>query len=230
MRHSRSTGALSGLLVMLLGLWGALVPFVGPYFDYSFGTNSTWHYTADRLWLCILPGAVAFVGGFLLLVALTRALAILGGWLALVAGAWFVAGPSVSLTWESGSGPIGRPLFGATRQMLELLGYFYGLGALLVALGGIAIGRFASRRPLVAAAAPARPAPAAATGSPVGASPGASAAAPVGAAARTRAPGQARRRSLLGRGREAHERERARAAEAERASTMEAERAEAVER
>jgi hypothetical protein len=223
MRLSRSTGVLSGGLIMLLGLWGALIPFVGPYFDYSFGVNSTWHYTADRLWLCILPGAVAFVGGFLLLVTARRSIAHLASWLVLLAGAWFVVGPSVSLTWESGAGPIGRPLFGTTRQMLELLGYFYALGAILVALAGISLGRFATRRRPVEAPARERPAAAAA---PVGAG----AAAPVGAGARTPARARPRRRILFGRRREAHEVERARAVEAERASTPEAQRGEPIER
>src|SRR5439155_1535101 len=71
MRLGRSTGALSGLLIILLGIWGGLIPFIGPYFDYSFGVNSTWHYTSDRLWLEILPGAVAVVGGLLLILAAT---------------------------------------------------------------------------------------------------------------------------------------------------------------
>jgi len=145
MRIARSTGAVSGLSIALLGLWGALIPFVGPYFDYSFGVNSSWHYTTDRLWLNILPGALAVIAGVLLFIAATRVAGVLGGWLAVVAGTWFVVGPAVSLTWETGTGPIGRPLFGATRQMLELLGYFYGLGALILALGAFSIGRFASR-------------------------------------------------------------------------------------
>ena len=162
MRIARSTGAVSGLLIALLGIWGALIPFVGPYFDYSFGTNSTWHYTADRLWLNILPGALALLAGLLLLTASRRTTGSLGGWLAVTAGTWFLIGPSVSLTWESGAGPIGRPLFGSTRQMLELVGYFYGLGALVIALGAFAAGRFVSR-PLLRdepamAAAPGRPA------------------------------------------------------------------------
>jgi hypothetical protein len=142
---ARSTGMASGLLVMVLGIWGALIPFVGPYFDYSFGPNTTWHFTTDRLWLNILPGALAVIAGLLLLMAATRAAGILAGWLGLIAGAWFVVGPAVSITWESGTGPIGRPLFGSTRQMLELVGYFYGLGALIVAMTAFAIGRFASR-------------------------------------------------------------------------------------
>src|SRR5207253_799660 len=140
MRIARSTGAVSGLLIALLGIWGALIPFVGPYFDYSFGVNSTWHYTADRLWLDILPGALALVAGLLLLRASRRTSGTLGGWLAVTAGAWFVIGPSVSLTWESGVGPIGRPLFGSTRQMLALFGYFYGLGPLTIAPGAFAAG------------------------------------------------------------------------------------------
>jgi peptidoglycan/LPS O-acetylase OafA/YrhL len=157
-RMTRSTGAVSGLLIILLGVWGALIPFVGPYFNYSFGTNTTWHYTSDRLWLEILPGALAVLAGVMLLLAATRAAGILAGWLAMVAGAWFVIGPSVSLTWESGTGPIGRPLFGSTRQMLELVGYFYGLGALIVALAAFAVGRFVSRPALAEEAATAGPA------------------------------------------------------------------------
>jgi hypothetical protein len=162
MRVARSTGVMSGLLIALLGLWGALIPFVGPYFDYSFSPNATWHYTTDRLWLSILPGAVALLAGVLLMIAATRAVGMFGGWLGVVAGAWFVIGPAVSLTWEHGPGPIGRPLYGSTRQMLELVGYFYGLGTLIVALSAFAVGRFASRpqltgEPAIAAAATAAP-------------------------------------------------------------------------
>jgi hypothetical protein len=171
MRIARSTGAVSGVLIVVLGTWAALIPFVGPYFDYSFAPNATWHFTTDRLWLDVLPGALAVLGGLLLIVAGTRPAGIFGGWLAMVAGGWLIVGPPVSLTWESGTGPIGRPLFGSTRQMLELVGYFYGVGALIVALSAFAIGRFASRPHLIEEdAAPAgapgarragRPAPAA---------------------------------------------------------------------
>ena len=150
MRIARSTGAVSGLLIALLGVWGAVIPFVGPYFDYSFGVNSTWHYTTDRLVLSILPGAAALVGGLLMVKAASRAAGAFGGWLAVLAGAWFAIGPPLSKTWEHRAGPIGAPLFGTTRQTFELIGYFYGLGVLIVALAAFAVGRFASR---------ARPAP-----------------------------------------------------------------------
>jgi hypothetical protein len=185
MRITRTTGALSGLLIAVLGIWGALVPFVGPYFNYSFGTNETWHYTTDRLWLSILPGALAVLGGLLIIAAVTRMSGVFGSWLALLAGAWFAIGPAVSRTWEAGEGPIGRPLFGSTRQTLELVGYFYGLGALIVALAAFALGRFA------AAARVVREAPAARAGKRV--EPAHSAAAPVAGAPRA---GLARGRGL----------------------------------
>jgi len=164
MRTRRSTATVSGLLIALLGLWGGLVAFIGPYFDYSFGVNEAWHYTTDRLWLDILPGAAAVVGGLLIAFSARRAVLRAGALLALVAGAWFVVGPAVSLTWESGTGPIGRPLFGSARQMLELVGYFYGLGALIVAFAAYSLGRVSSlsavaaREPAgVTAARPAEP-------------------------------------------------------------------------
>ena len=40
LRVPRSRGALSGVLLLLLGAWGALIPFIGPYFNYA--------YTPDR--------------------------------------------------------------------------------------------------------------------------------------------------------------------------------------
>jgi hypothetical protein len=189
-RLARTTGAFSGVLIAVLGMWGALIPFVGPYFNYSFGTNETWHYTTDRLWLCILPGAVALLGGLLLVAATRRATGVFGGWLAMGAGAWFAVGPAVSLTWERGPGPIGRPLFGSTRQMLELVGYFYGLGALIAALAAFAIGRFVAPTAIVREAPVA--APAAEERVPAAAAAPAAAAWPYG----TRRDGFARRRRL----------------------------------
>src|SRR4051794_9590556 len=160
MRLPRTTGALAGILIVVLGLWGALIPFVGPYFHYAFGNNDSWHYTSNRLWLDILPGALAVVGGLLLLTASRRSTGVLGGWLAVAAGTWFVIGPSVSLVWHSAGNPIGAPTGGHVRQAFELLGYFYLLGVSIVALAALAMGRFISRpriaeEPFVAAGAPA---------------------------------------------------------------------------
>jgi hypothetical protein len=51
LRIPRSKGAVSGVLLVLLGIWGALIPFVGPYFHYAYTPDRTWDYTTGRLWL-----------------------------------------------------------------------------------------------------------------------------------------------------------------------------------
>ena len=152
-RLPRTTGALSGLLVILLGIWGALVPFFGPYFHYAFGSYQTWHYTSERLWLCIVPGAVAVIGGLMLLRSARRTSGLFGGWLAMAAGAWFAIGPSISLLWHAAGDPIGAPMGGHARQAIEWLGYFSGLGVLIAALAAFAMGRYYSRPRLVVEAA-----------------------------------------------------------------------------
>jgi hypothetical protein len=131
--------------VILLGIWGALIPFVGPYFHYAFGSFQTWHYTSERLWLCIVPGAVAVIGGVMLLRSSHRSSGLLGGWLAMAAGAWFAIGPTISLLWHHGGDPIGAPVGGYTRRALELFGYFQGLGVVIVGLAAFAMGRYFSR-------------------------------------------------------------------------------------
>jgi hypothetical protein len=142
MRVPRTRGAVSGVLLILLGAWGALVPFIGPYFDYSYGTDSTWVWTAARGWLEVLPGAVTVVGGWLLLVSRNRVTGSTGGWLAALAGAWFVIGQSLAPLWHIGD--VGAPL--STRdsgRAVAQLGYFYGLGVVIVFLAAFALGRLA---------------------------------------------------------------------------------------
>jgi hypothetical protein len=140
----RSRGAMSGLLLILLGAWGALVPFVGPYFDFAFSPDRAWAWTEARGWLQVLPGAVAVVGGLLLLVSSNRVTAMLGGWLGAIAGAWFVVGRASAALL--GIGDAGTPVAATEAKTLTLeLAYFYGLGALIVFVGAAALGRISVR-------------------------------------------------------------------------------------
>src|SRR2546429_9927849 len=101
----RSRGAVSGLLLVLLGLWGALIPLVGPYFHYAYTPDSAWTLTAGRVWLEILPGAATLLGGIILLVSASRPLALFGAGLAAAPGAWVALGMGVVPPW-----PPRRPL------------------------------------------------------------------------------------------------------------------------
>jgi hypothetical protein len=144
MRIPRSRGAASGFLLILLGIWGALIPFVGPYFDFSYTPDQAWTWTDARGWLEVLPGVATVVGGVLLLVSKNRATAMLGGWITVLAGAWFVIGSLSAATLRIGD--VGTPVATteAKRALLELA-YFYGLGALILLLGAVALGRLSVR-------------------------------------------------------------------------------------
>ncbi|MDI9918487.1 hypothetical protein [Rhodococcus sp. IEGM 1379] len=140
----RSRGAVSGILLILLGLWGALIPFVGPYFSFAFTPDHAWTWTSGRGWLEVLPGAAAAVGGLLLVVSRHRVVAGLGAWLAVVGGAWFVVGTTLAPVLhigDPGSPTAARPGIAAVQQ----LAYFDGLGAVILFLGAAALGRLSVR-------------------------------------------------------------------------------------
>lgn len=142
----RSRGAASGILLVLLGVAAALAPLLGPEIGLTIGSDETFDLTEDRLILSVIPGAVVALGGLLLLLAANRPVAMFGGLLALAGGIWLVVGPLVSRLWEDSGGLLGaagRPAGDRTRQTIEVLAYFNGIGALITALAGIALGRLA---------------------------------------------------------------------------------------
>ena len=141
LRVRRSQGALSGALLVLLGIWGALIPFVGPYFHYAYTPDRAWVATSARMWLEVLPGVVTMAGGIVVLVSRFRPTAVLGAWLAAVAGAWFAAGDAIAGRWARLPQP-GTPTGGATRAALEQIGFFTGLGIVIVFVAALALGRF----------------------------------------------------------------------------------------
>jgi hypothetical protein len=141
----RSRGAFSGFLLMLLGLWGALIPFVGPYFHYAYTPDKAWTYNTGRLWLEILPGAAVFLGGFLLLIARGRHIAMFGALLAVAAGAWFTLGPVLSPLWNNhvpmGGSPASSTVY---MRIMEQLGFFTALGVVIVFVAAAALGRISA--------------------------------------------------------------------------------------
>lgn len=143
----RSRGVLSGSLLVLLGIWTGLVPFVGPYFGYGFGSAQPWSFTVDRLWLCVLPALAILLGGSLLVPTGNRFLASAASVLAMAGGAWLVVGPSLSRLWgtEGVATPIGAPLGSPGMWVAAQLGFFFAVGALVIAVAATALGRLTVR-------------------------------------------------------------------------------------
>ncbi len=141
LRVRRSRGALSGSLLALLGIWGALIPFVGPYFNYAYTPDRAWTATSGRMWLEVLPGVVTLAAGLVVLLSRFRPAAVLASWLAALAGAWFAVGRLVAARW-AGLPAAGVPVGGPARSAFEQLGFFTGLGLVIVFLAALALGRF----------------------------------------------------------------------------------------
>jgi hypothetical protein len=145
LRMRRSRGVLSGFVLFLLGAWGALIPFVGPYFHYAYTPDIAWTYTSPRLWLEILPGAAVFLGGILLMMAAGRHTALFGALLAAAGGAWFVLGTMLSPLWNNNVPLGGSPAsLTVTMRIAEQIGFFTGLGVVIVAVAAAAFGRIIS--------------------------------------------------------------------------------------
>jgi hypothetical protein len=138
----RSRGAMSGLLIVVLGIWGGLVPFVGPAFGYSFTPDSTWQWTTGRFLLEVLPAIVTVLGGLAVMGSASRISGSAGAWLAAIGGAWFVTGQWFSMLWNDGVMQAGAPTAATNLgHVVEWIGFFLGLGVVIVFLAALALGR-----------------------------------------------------------------------------------------
>ncbi len=133
-----------GLLAALVGAWGAISVFVGPDFGYRPTTAGAWAWTTQNRFLHLLPGAVAVAAGLMILSASpsrrhagTRAPIGLAALVIIASGAWFVIGPALWATFESG-----QPFATGTTawtSFLNQVGSSLGPGILLAVLGGMAL-------------------------------------------------------------------------------------------
>lgn len=131
----------TGVLLLLLGFWGAVVPFVGPTFGYDMGGASAWTWSESHASLHLAPGLAAILGGALLLGGGKRATQTFGAGIATLGGIWFVIGPSLHPLW-AGQSMGGMIHMGETAlsSALSALGYHYGTGAAISVVGAYALG------------------------------------------------------------------------------------------
>lgn len=133
------TRRITGLMLLILGAWAAILPFVGPLFGFRMDGTPAWTWTNAHWQLNLAPGALAVLAGLLLLIG-RRASAVLGGWLAVIAGGWLVVGPLFASLWLSGA-PQTQVASSTLDQAMRPLGYHYGTGLVIVLLGAWMIGR-----------------------------------------------------------------------------------------
>jgi hypothetical protein len=152
MRVPRTRGLGSGLLLILLGAWGALIPFVGPYFHFAYTPDAAWTWTWGRFFLEIVPGVATALGGLILMISAFRPIAMFGAALAAAGGAWFVVGSLLGPVWTSyaaagGGVPAaldpGQPAGGPLHMVAEHLSFFTALGVVIVFVAAVAFGRLA---------------------------------------------------------------------------------------
>jgi hypothetical protein len=142
MRIRRTHGIIGGLLVALLGIWGGIIPFVGPYINFAYTPNTAWSYNTGRLYLEVLPGAGALLGGLLMMIARSRHMALFGALLGIASGAWFALGNVFAPEYWSSANPAGLPASAGTlRPILEQVGFFTGLGIVIVLIAAAVAGR-----------------------------------------------------------------------------------------
>ena len=154
MRVPRTRGAGSGVVLILLGAWGALIPFVGPYFHFAYTPDTAWAWTWGRFFLEIVPGVATALGGLILVISAFRPVAMFGAALAAAGGAWFAVGSLLGPVWTSyatsgaagGVPPAldpGQPAGGPLHVVAEHLTFFTALGVVIVFVAAVAFGRLA---------------------------------------------------------------------------------------
>jgi len=162
---TRPTTRPIGLLIAAVAIWGGLIPFIGPTFN--FGSGPSWAWSESHATLHLAPAVVAFFGATLLMSGPRgRRRPVIGSALAVIAGAWFVIAPSLHPIW-AGSGTsaahgsmgmamgmgttAGTSSGSAGKQALEAIGYHYGTGSIIAILGAAALGLLLVSAPAAAA-------------------------------------------------------------------------------
>lgn len=126
----RTSRTLVGVVIGI-AIFGVVIPFVGPLFDFGMGPAGAFEVTGSRVVRHVIPGLVVIAGAGLLL-SPTVLLRRLGAALAVVAGGWFASAPFL-LSAEGG------------MALARRLVYHTGTGFVLVVVAAYLIGRLQAR-------------------------------------------------------------------------------------
>jgi hypothetical protein len=142
---SRLTATIAGVLAVVVGAWGGIAPYIGHAIRYSADGSATWTWNLQHGLLSLLPGAMAVVGGLLLIastwarrerasvlrtVGLTGAAVLLG-----LSAVWFLIGASVwPIYFTSHVLAAASPV----RTLADMVGYYLAEGFVLAVVAGVA--------------------------------------------------------------------------------------------
>ncbi|MHB1592657.1 MAG: hypothetical protein ACYCO9_03245 [Streptosporangiaceae bacterium] len=143
----RTTGLVSGLLLVLLGAWAGLAPFIAPYGGFGITPATPWHFDAGRLYFSVLPGAVVLIAGLIVAAGRLRPLAAGSALVAAIGGIWL--GYGVVLTRALFPFRVAAAMLahgtaiGATpaRALLSAGALYYAPATLIVFAAALAVGR-----------------------------------------------------------------------------------------
>jgi hypothetical protein len=141
----RWSATVAGALAIVVGAWGGIAPYIGHALHYSADGSATWTWNLQHGLLSLLPGAMAVLGGALLVatawvrrdrdsvlhtVGLAAATVLLG-----LGAVWFLIGSSVWPIYFNG-----HVLAGASpvREFANLAGTYLAEGFILAAIAGVA--------------------------------------------------------------------------------------------
>ncbi|HWB67843.1 MAG TPA: hypothetical protein VG708_13550 [Mycobacteriales bacterium] len=130
----------TGVLLMLLGAWAAILPYVGPAFGYRMTAAGSWTWTASAWELHLAAGALVLVGGMMLVLSRWGSTAI-GAWCAIVGGVWIVLGPLFASLWLPVTSSETQVFSSTLNDAARPLGYHYGTGLLIVLIAAYVLGR-----------------------------------------------------------------------------------------
>lgn len=124
-------------LIIVLGLFVGIIPFVGPLFDFGMGPEPAWVMTMSRFVRHVVPAAAIVIGGFMLMPR-ARSWRAAGATAAMLGAIWVTIAPIVL-----GRGGEGVP---ALIDIVRPLVYHFGTGVIIAILAGYAAGLLPRRK------------------------------------------------------------------------------------
>jgi hypothetical protein len=141
----RWSATVAGAIAVVVGAWGGIAPYVGHALHYSADGSATWTWNLQHGLLSLLPGAMAVLGGAVLIAAawvrrdrdsVLHAVGLAGATVLLgLSAGWFLIGSSVWPIYFTSHVLVGAS---PVRTFANLAGTYLAEGFILATIAGVA--------------------------------------------------------------------------------------------